>query len=1202
MRKVKMIRKVFFITLILIGLFVAINAFLLPYDAYGYNKPWDQGHDSTNPKDPKDPEEPPEPPCDECQKICYLSPVSCSDGNYIYKTQDLLIPGNIPLEISKTYNSRDNFRSGLFGYGWSSNFGMKLVYITGDTENVAKILMPNGQRYDFIDNGDGTFSPPLGIYQTLTKNPDGTYTLKEKDGTKYEFDAEGSLTRIVDRNNNQVTTSYDTGCPNSLSDSSGRTLDIVKGPNGKIASITDFTGRTVSYSYDSDGNLVSVTDPDGNVTYYNYDSEHNLTSIIDSLGNTVVSLLYSSDGKVSRVIDEEGDFTYNYISSTQTQKVDNNTGDTWTYTYDSNGVITSIQRPDGYTESKVFDSDYNLISETDANGNTTSYTYDSNGNMLTETDALGNTTSYTYDPVFNQVLTITDPMGHVTKYEYDANGNNTKIIRDFGGPLQNQTVFTYNSTGNQTSVTDPLGNTTTYQYDVYGNLTRVTDPLGNITAYTYDSKGNRITETDPLGNTTTYVYDLMNRITSMTDALGNTTTFSFDANGNLTSMTDPAGNTATFIYDSYNRLVQQMDPLGNVTQNTYDAKGNRISTTDANGNTTSYSFNALNQLVGETNSLGSVTSYIYDANGNRLSITDANGNTTSFTYDALNRVINTTYPGGTSESFFYNADGNLIAKTDRNGDSVNFTYDSLHRQAVKSYPDATTTNFTYDVNGNIINATNSDISYSLDYDASNRPTQVTNVTLGKAVSYSYLCCGMKSSMTNPEGGATTYTYDALKRLLSITNPQGEITNYTYDSLGRVLRKDLDNGNYSTYSYNAVSRLLSLVNNTSTVSVISSYSYTYDNTSNRTAMTTLAGTHNYSYDNIYQLLQASHPASSTETYTYDSVYNRLTSALHSNWTYDNNNGLTSYNSNSFTYDANGNAISKTDASGFTSYQYDYENRLMRIDYPDGTYSEYRYDPFGNRIMKDVDGVITWFVYDLMKGLPDVIAEYDGSGFGAASYTHGFGVDEIISMRRGGSSYFYLKDGLGSVTSLTASSETVVNTYEYDAFGNILSKIEAVDNPYGYTGRRLDDESGLMYYRARYYDPTIGRFINIDPIEFSGGINFYTYVLNNPINLVDPAGLACGPGNWGDLIIKDQPYGYNFNPACEWHDNCYATCGKSRSECDSGFYQRMFAECNKRGWWNPYRYHCRIIAGIYYTAVQLGGKWPYKSAQKAAGCCS
>jgi len=211
--------------------------------------------------------------------------------------------------------------------------------------------------------------------------------------------------------------------------------------------------------------------------------------------------------------------------------------------------------------------------------------------------------------------------------------------------------------------------------------------------------------------------------------------------------------------------------------------------------------------------------------------------------------------------------------------------------------------------------------------------------------------------------------------------------------------------------------------------------------------------------------------------------------------------------SFTHDANGNMISKTDvvSTEVTTYQYDYENRLKRIDYPDGTYNTYEYDPFGNRIKKDVNGTVIWFLYDFSKLLPDVIAEYDQNKTAIAKYTHGPEIDEIISMRKDDKSYFYLRDGLGSIADLTDSTETVVNTYQYDTFGNIVNESGTIYNPYGYTGRRFDTVSGLMYFRARYYSPATGRFISEDPIRFLGESNLYRYGLNNPTNKKDPTGL-------------------------------------------------------------------------------------------------
>jgi RHS repeat-associated protein len=162
---------------------------------------------------------------------------------------------------------------------------------------------------------------------------------------------------------------------------------------------------------------------------------------------------------------------------------------------------------------------------------------------------------------------------------------------------------------------------------------------------------------------------------------------------------------------------------------------------------------------------------------------------------------------------------------------------------------------------------------------------------------------------------------------------------------------------------------------------------------------------------------------------------------------------------------------------------------------------------------------------------LIGEYDNGGALIAGYTHGPGIDDVISMKRGGDSHYYFKDALGSITSLSDSSETTLNNYEYDAFGSVFSKTELVVNPYGFTGRVLDNESGLMYYRMRYYDPAIGRFITADPIRFQGGINFYTYCLNDPVNLTDPLGLLSCDGTWKRM---------GSARIAMWYCRCYWLC--------------------------------------------------------------
>jgi len=1120
-----------FVIFTFLFILVAGTGVFSPAPSFAYHDPehGDQGHTGSTQIPPRDTK----PPGEVNRFSC--SPVHPRTGNFFYVHQDLFIPGcGFSLNIARSYDSHDLY-DGPFGHGWKFNSDVTLTETSDESGEYAAIRKSNGVRVVFSKNTDGSYNPPPGRHDTLRKNADDTFTWFESGcptcgGPCYQFNASGCLTAILDANNNQMSFSYDgTGKLTQVSDTSGRELAITYGSNNKISAIQDPADRTFSYGYDSEGNLIQYTDPLGNTTTYTYDTNHRLTSITDPNGNAMIAVTYDDKDRVITYSGYRGTWTYSYDPQNNTTYKDDPEGNRWTMTYSDTGQLLTVKDPYNNTTTYDWDDNINLINVKDARGFTTAFTYDDHGNMLTKTGPLGNVTTYTYDTNHNKISTITDPLGNTSKLEYDSSGGITKIIKDYGGALEHETTFTYDSKGHVASFADPLNNTRTFTYDSYGNLTQLTDALGNTTTFTYDIAGNKLTETDPLGNTTTFSYDDLSRIIGKTDATGNTTTFAYNAGGKLSNITGPLGNTKSYTYDSYNRLAQIIDQLGNTTQYTYDSRGNRIGVTDGNGNTSTYVYDALNRLISETNTNGDTVSYAYDENGNIVSITDPKGSTTTYSYDDLNRITQTTYPDGTVESFSYNALGNLTTKTDRNGNTISYSFDNLQRLFGITYPDATEVNYSYDSNGNILTASNPSVSYAFSYNAQNRVTQVNNSTLGKTISYSYLFGGLKSTMTNPESGVTAYTYNPRKGLISLTNPFGETTTYTRDKLSRVTRKDFSNSTYAEFTYDAANRLTSLVNKTSGGSTISSFAYDYDNTYNRTSLTTLEGTHTYSYDGMYQLLQANHPSSSNEVYTYDSVHNRLTSSDHNDWTYDSNNRLLSYGNMSFSYDANGNMVTKTDtvASQVTNYQYDYENRLKRIDYPDGTYSEYHYDPFGNRIKKDVNGIVTNFVYDFTKRLPDMIAEYDGSGSIIASYTQGPDIDDVISLRRDGNSWFYLKDGMGSVISLNDSVNTTGNTYQYDSFGNVIHETGSVHNPYGYTGRVLDSESGLLFYRARYYDPAIGRFIHADPIGFSGGINFYAYVSNNPINKIDPWGLR---GFWENLsaILENVAKG-NFDEA-------------------------------------------------------------------------
>jgi RHS repeat-associated protein len=208
-----------------------------------------------------------------------------------------------------------------------------------------------------------------------------------------------------------------------------------------------------------------------------------------------------------------------------------------------------------------------------------------------------------------------------------------------------------------------------------------------------------------------------------------------------------------------------------------------------------------------------------------------------------------------------------------------------------------------------------------------------------------------------------------------------------------------------------------------------------------------------------------------------------------------------NSSNFGYNANGNLTYKTDASGSWTYTWDYENRLKQASKSGGVTVTYAYDALGRRIQRTSSaGGTTKFVYDGA----DVVRDLDGSGATIADYLNGPGIDNKLRQTASGSVSYFATDHLGTTRALTDASGNVTSTLNYDSFGNVTSG--SASTRYTYTGRELDADTGLMYYRARWYDPQVGRFLSEDPIGFGGGTNFYNYVDNNPISFADPSGLC------------------------------------------------------------------------------------------------
>jgi len=467
-----------------------------------------------------------------------------------------------------------------------------------------------------------------------------------------------------------------------------------------------------------------------------------------------------------------------------------------------------------------------------------------------------------------------------------------------------------------------------------------------------------------------------------------------------------------------------------------------------------------------------------------------------------------------SETFTYDPNGNVVSKTDFNGDTTTYEYDQFNRLIKKRYPDGSEVLFTYTANGRRKTVTDASGVTSSSYDLRDRLIEVLNPD-GTAITYTYDAQDNRTSVTVPSG-TTTYTYDALNRLETVTDPDGKVTTYTYDRVGNRASVMYPNGTVTEYTYDTLNRLTYLENRKSTGEVISSYTYTLGPAGNRTRVEENSGrVVNYTYDNLYRLTeeQITDPVLGNKTisYTYDAFGNRLTktdSMGTTNYTYNANDQLVTEAApdytNTYTYDGNGNTIRKSDGTTITDYDYNYENKLIAAQ-TGASQTSYAYDADGIRVSTNSDGAVTHYLVDKNRNYAQVLEETDGSGSLVVSYVYG---DDLISQNRGGSSSYYHYDGQMSTRKLTSVDETITDSYVYDAFGIVIDRTGTTENNYLYTGEQYDPNVGFYYLRARYYNPENGRFMSHDPLWGNPfepmSLHKYVYANANPISFMDPSG--------------------------------------------------------------------------------------------------
>jgi RHS repeat-associated protein len=909
-------------------------------------------------------------------------------------------------------------------------------------------VFPYDQRLIETTNGTQVFaicSQPNGKRDIFTRKADGSYQPPPHVRATLVKNSDNTHTL---RENTGIARRFNAdGRLVSLTDRNGNTLTLAYDTTGFPTSITDASGRVVQFTKGADGRIASLTDPANRLFRYTYDSVGNLTRFTDPLGNAT-NYQYDSKSNLTAILDPRGNRLMGVTYDTKGRVTTLFEGaETWTYSYLTNPLRTTKRDSSNNTWTYFYNTTGNLTKLTDPLGNSETYTYDANLNLTEFVDKNGNKTTYTYDTNGNP-LTITDALGGKRSFTYDPNFNHPLTARDRGGNL------------------------TRYEYDAKGNLIKTTNPLGQSTQFQYSLKGQLATIIDAAGKTTSLEYDADGNLIRIKNALGFSSSSTFDMLGQVLTVTDAEGRQISYVYDANQRVTRTTDARGGNTVNEFDIAGNITAVTLPNGARTVYVYDALNRLVKATNPLNQVT---------------------SFTYDRRN---------------------NLLSKIDPKGQLIQYSYDATDRLTQKSRPDGPVS-YTYDRVGNLLTVTDPDSSLVFVVDALNRMTETrTGATAHQPASiirYTYDANGNRRTMTDPAGSVTNYTYDPLSRLATLTDPSLQTYAFTYDALSRRQQISRSGGPTTNYNYDSANRLESLLSQSAAGNL--ALNYAYGPVGNRLSLVNAAGVHTYTYDNLNRLTGVIHPGASgpNEAYTYDTMGNRTASHLSASYVYNAANRLMSDAQFDYQYDANGNLANKTEraAAKVTSYTYDSENQLTRIDFPSNTSALYSYDGLGRRIEKNVNGQIQRFVYDGQ----DILFEFSTDGTVGARYTHGPDVDEVLSVRRGNTTSFFESDAQGSIIRVS-DGVNVKATYEYDSFGRVVKQTGTSQAPYLFQGREFDSESGAYYLRARYYDPALGRFLNEDPIGFAGGLNYYQFALSNPVNGSDPFGLRPCTDQWID----------------------------------------------------------------------------------------
>ncbi len=900
-----------------------------------------------------------------------------------------------------------------------------------------------------------------------------------------------------------------------------------------LFSTSALADQSVDYTYNTNGQILKEdgarTDV-SDITTYTYDTSGNRATATNALNQLVRYNSYDATGRLLSVTDANNVTTeFNYhtrgwmLSSRVKHPTTSSLDSVTSYTYDAVGQLISMTLPNGSQLGYEYDDARRLKAIKNVAGERIEYQLDSAGNRTQEV--------------------IKDSAGTIKFSVTRAFDELSRVMKLSGNHLQQQ-IYKYDENDNTTKTTDGRNNNTQQSYDALNRVAKVIDPKLGETDLTYDAQDRIKTVKDARGNITSYAYDGFGNLLSQTSPDTGITTFTYDAAGNRTSATDARGVVVDYTYDALNRLLTVRYPaasLENVNY-TYDDVSNgsygvgRVTGIVSTGAGLTYRYNHLgliSQKIVLLNGVTTVTQYTYDLAGNLSSVTYPSGRLVSYFRNSAGQVQSITTkstPTASVQTLVSNISylpfGPASSYTYGNALSHSASYDNDYRLTGIQVGGILNRAYVYDPADNITGITNSlasSKSQTFAYDALDRLTNATGIY--GALAYSYDPVGNRLSETR-SGVINTYIYPATSnRLGSINQTTGGVASgtrsFTYDSAGNRIQGTAENGTVQNFTFNKANRMTTAKNVSTTVGT-----YSYNALGQRVSKTAGSVKELYHYDEAGQLIAvADHAGKTLREYVYNG--NQLLGFVAVQAAPIPTTTITMTTAQATLQNA---VLAKT-YTGYTNtvgyIQFNGEgqaswpvtiaataNHTIQISYAlaSGTRPMDLYVDGVKKTTVNFTSTNAWTSWtatsvtlNLTAGSHTLMLKTTG--------TSGPNLDRIRVTPVAGqtgtpvpTTYYVHTDHLGSPQVVTAQNQTVAWMADYQPFGKLQpGQTNSIELYSRFPGQSLDSETGLYYNYFRDYDPSIGRYIESDPIGLDGGINTYAYVGGNPIKFIDPMGL-------------------------------------------------------------------------------------------------